>query len=277
MIAEKLCFSFQIILDDFFYPAYCLRMNRSFFNPMPVVLAHRGDSAFYPENTLPAFLSAEELGVDVIETDIHVTSDNKLVIWHDETLERNTNGSGTVESHTFKELRKLDAGYSFTNDNGNTHPFRDKGIQIISLEEALATLPKMKFNIDLKSKNIQITDLFCKEIRKMHAEDRVICASFHNSHIKRVREIAPEILTSLTRKEVTKALLLQKAHLPFSPKSLKEAIFQIPVKSGNIPVVTNGFVSYFHQRNCIIQVWTINDETAMQRLLKMGVDGIVWK
>jgi len=72
-------------------------MFRSFFDPMPRVVAHRGDSAHFPENTLPAFESACRMGVDVIETDVHLSRDGHLVIWHDPTLERNTNGSGRVE------------------------------------------------------------------------------------------------------------------------------------------------------------------------------------
>ena len=74
-----------------------------FLEPLPRIVAHRGDSAFFPENTIPAFQSAAELGVDVIETDVHLTKDGKIVIWHDPTLERNTDGKGRIEDHTYSE------------------------------------------------------------------------------------------------------------------------------------------------------------------------------
>ena len=73
-----------------------MRKFISFLDPMPRVIAHRGDSRNYPENTLPAFLSAVGMGIDVIETDVHLSKDGTLVIWHDPTLERNTDGSGTI-------------------------------------------------------------------------------------------------------------------------------------------------------------------------------------
>ena len=75
-------------------------MYNSFFDPLPRVVAHRGDSANFPENTLEAFLSAYKMGVDVIETDVHLSRDGVLVIWHDPTLDRNTNGTGRIEDHT---------------------------------------------------------------------------------------------------------------------------------------------------------------------------------
>ena len=112
-------------------------MFRSFFDPMPKVVAHRGDSAHFPENTLHAFESAYAMGVDVIETDVHLSKDGEVVIWHDPTLDRNTNGSGMIEEHTLAELKKLDAGYTFTKDGGKTFPFRAQGVQLCTLRPKL--------------------------------------------------------------------------------------------------------------------------------------------
>ena len=138
-------------------------MEHPFLNPMPRIVAHRGDSEYFPENTLPAFRSAFELGVDVIETDVHLTKDGHIVIWHDPTLERNTNGSGTLESHTLNELKALDAGYTFTKDGGRTFPFRGQGVQLATLDEALRALPYARFNIDLKSQEEEIVDTVVTE------------------------------------------------------------------------------------------------------------------
>ena len=191
--------------------------EKNFLNPLPRVVAHRGDSINYPENTLPAFLSAVKMNIDVVETDVHLTKDGVLVIWHDPTLERNTNGSGTIESHTLEELKKLDAGYTFTKDGGKTFPFRGKGVQICTLSEALEACPEQRFNIDLKSKEIEIVDVFIDTIRKHNAENRVCGASFHLSNLKALRKKAPDILTSITTLEVIPLLLKQKLHI--LPKS----------------------------------------------------------
>ena len=251
-------------------------MNEPFLSPMPKVIAHRGDSANYPENTLPAFLSAMAMHIDVIETDVHLSKDGILVIWHDPTLERNTNGSGRIEDHTLEQLKTYDAGYTFTKDGGKTFPFRGKGIQLCTFEEALKACPDQRFNVDLKTKDLAIVDVFIDVVRRNKAENRVLGASFHLSNLKELRKKEPRILTSITTEEVRFLLFLQKLHL--LPKHIgkgRRIVFQVPVSQGPIHVVTKGFVSQMHKRNAIIQVWTINERDEMRRLFAMGVDSIM--
>lgn len=245
----------------------------SFLDPMPRVVAHRGDSANFPENTLPAFLSAVELGIDVIETDVHLTNDKEIVIWHDPTLERNTNGNGTIESHTLAELKKLDAGYTFTQDGGKTFPFRGKGVQLCTLDEALKTCPDERFNIDLKSKNIEIVDAFIKVIRENKAENRVCCASFHLSNLKEMRKKAPDILTSITTLEVLPKVLFKSlySNKPFDRK----IIFQVPTAQYGIKIINKKLIEKMHQKGAVIMVWTINDRDEMEKLYSLGVDTIM--
>ena len=248
--------------------------NHSFLEPMPRVIAHRGDSRNYPENTLPAFESAVRMGIDVVETDIHLTKDGVLVIWHDPTLERNTDGSGRIEDHTLEELRRFDAGYTFTQDGGKTFPFRGKGVRICTLAEALEHCPGQRFNIDLKTKCPEIVDEFIKVIREHDAVDRVVGASFHLSNLKRLRRLAPDFLTSITTAEVVPLLFRQKTHT--LPKAFKrKIIFQIPMAAGPVKVVTPAFVKAMHQRGAVVMVWTINDEETMRKLFEMGVDSVM--
>lgn len=251
-------------------------MFRSFFDPMPRIVAHRGDSARFPENTLEAFFSAYEMGVDVIETDVHLSKDGVLVIWHDATLDRNTDGTGRIEDHTLEELKQFDAGYTFSPDKGQTYPFRGKGIRLCTLEEALKACPAQRFNIDLKTKGEAIVDVFIKVIRDNHATKRVIGASFHLSNLKSLRKKAPEILTSITTEEVRVFLLLQKIGLlPAFPFKKRLIIFQVPVGQGFIKVITPRFVKTMHKRGAIIQVWTINEEKEMRWLFELGVDAVM--
>lgn len=248
--------------------------HHSFLEPMPRVIAHRGDSRNYPENTLPAFESAVRMGIDVVETDIHLTKDGVLVIWHDPTLERNTDGRGRIEDHTLEELRRFDAGYTFTQDGGKTFPFRGKGVRICTLAEALEHCPEQRFNIDLKTKCPEIVDEFIKVIREHDAVDRVVGASFHLSNLKRLRRLAPDFLTSITTAEVVPLLFRQKTHT--LPKAFKrKIIFQIPMAAGPVKVVTPAFVKAMHQRGAVVMVWTINDEETMRRLFEMGVDSVM--
>ena len=245
-----------------------------FLTPLPRVVAHRGDSANYPENTLPAFISAAKMGIDVIETDVHLTKDKELVIWHDPTLERNTDGKGTIESHTLDELKALDAGYTFTKDGGKTFPFRGKGVQLCTLDEALKACPDERFNIDLKSQESDIVDIFIKVIRENKAESRVCGASFHRNNLKKLRRLAPDITTSVTTLEVIPLLLKEKMHI--LPKEFdRRLIFQVPVSQYGIKVITKHFVDEMHKRGAIIMVWTINNEDEMRRLFRLGVDTIM--
>ena len=247
---------------------------QSFLDPMPRVIAHRGDSKNNPENTIPAFLSAVKMGIDVIETDVHLSRDGVLVIWHDPTLERNTDGRGTIESKSYEELLKYDAGYTFTKDGGKTFPFRGKGIKLCTLDEALKACPDERFNIDLKSKDLRIVDEFIRVIRKNKAERRVNCASFHYSNLCEVRRKAPDILTSITTKEVIPLLIRQKLNI--LPKEFKrKIIFQVPRTQAGINVVTPSFVKEMHKRGAVVMVWTINDEKSMRELFEMGVDSVM--
>ncbi len=251
-----------------------ITMNSAYFQSNPKVLAHRGDSACYPENTLPAFLSAKELGVDVIETDVHLSSDGKVIIWHDDTLDRETNGTGMVEHYTMQELLTLDAGYNFTRDNGKSFPFRGKGVTMLPFEEALTALPDMRFNVDLKTADTALADAFIDIVRAHHAQERVLCASFHVSNLIYVRRVSPEIATSMASEEIKPLLLRQKLHLPIRRKDIPGDAFQVPVRQGAIKVITSGFIRTFHRLGIPIHVWTINERAEMSRLLQMGVDGI---
>ena len=248
--------------------------DESFLTPMPRVVAHRGDSKNYPENTLEAFRSAVGMGIDVVETDVHLSKDGVLVIWHDPTLERNTDGRGTVESHTLGELKALDAGYTFTKDGGKTFPFRGHGIRMCTLEEALAECPHQRFNVDLKSTDTAIVDEFIRVVRKHGAQNRVVGASFHFRNLKLLRAKAPEILTSVTTQEVVGLLLRQKLHL--LPESFpRKIIFQVPIRQAGINVITPRFVRDMKARGAVVMVWTINDEETMRYLFSIGVDSVM--
>lgn len=249
-------------------------MTHPFLRPMPRIVAHRGDSEYFPENTLPAFQSAFDLGVDVIETDVHLSKDGHIVIWHDPTLDRNTDGTGTIESHTLSELKAFDAGYAFTRDGGRTYPFRGKGIQLATLDEALKALPEAKFNIDLKSQEEGIVSAYLDVIRKNHAEDRVCTASFHLNNLRKLRTAAPDLLTSISTLEVIPLVLRQKLHI-LPDKFGKKTIFQIPTKQFGVNIVTPAFVSEMHKRDAVVMVWTINESKDMEYLFSIGVDTIM--
>ena len=249
-------------------------MEKRFFSPEPRIFAHRGDSANYPENTLSAFKSAEALGADVIETDIRRTKDRHYVIFHDEKLERITNGTGKVSDFTLDELKHLDAGYHWSPDKSAT-PFRGKGITVLSLEEALRELPGSRFNIDLKEDDPSQAGDYCDLLRKLDAVDRVLTASEYTGNLKAVRSILPSMATSASRWEVIGVFFLYKTSFLFAKKRFSADALQVPEFFGTSKIASKGMISEVQSKDLRVHVWTINQEKDMSRIINAGADGIM--
>ncbi len=249
-------------------------MEHPFFKQKVVVFAHRGDSQYFPENTLPAFKSAAELKVDCIETDVHLTLDGTCVVWHDDTLENLTGDTSKICAHTLKELTALDAGKLFSPDRGATFPFRNRGIRIATLEEVLEALPEMRFNIDLKDNSTKLVKEFVRVVTKHNAVNRILGASFHHGNLLLLRKLLPEMVTSFSEKEAFRIVISQKTGLLPFKRHYQAAALQVPEYSGKIHVVTRRLLRTLHRRGILLHVWTVNDRDTMKRLLDMGVDGI---
>ena len=249
-------------------------MINDFFSKRTVVLAHRGDSKRFPENTMPAFISAWEMGVDVIETDIHLSADGRVIIWHDPDLSRITGLRGKIEDFTWDELSKVDAGANFSRDGGRTFPFRGKGIKMVLFREVLRELPEARFNVDLKDENPDLVDKFASILEEEKAVNRVIGASFHHKILKLLRKRLPSLITSFSSKEV-KIILLQKIlRLLRFRRKYPGQVLQVPERSGKLAVVDPLLLKTVHKAGLKVQVWTVNEAPDMKRLLSMGIDGI---
>lgn len=243
-------------------------------NPRPLVFAHRGGGGLFPENTIEAFRYSAEMGVDVLELDIHSTADGKLVVLHDRTVDRTTDGSGNVNALTRDELKKLDAGYKFTTDGGKTYPYRGKGITIPTLEEVFAAFPGKTFNIEPKQQTPSITNALCSELRERKMTANVIVGSFRQEVLDEFRAVCTEVATSASPSEVSKFLAYYKTGLGESYTPPMQAL-QVPENVGYLNVVSKDFVETAHKLNLKVHVWTINETGDMQKLLEMGVDGIM--
>lgn len=249
-------------------------MGKKFFDDEVRVFAHRGIPKEYPENTLPSFKKACELGVDVIETDVHFTRDKKFVVIHDEFLDRVSNGIGKVSNYTMKDLKNFDAGYNFTTDN-KTYPFRGKGVTFISLEELLEEFPNQRFNIDLKDKNPKQIIYYAKIIERYNAQFRILTASEHRANLKEIRKIYPEMATSFSFWEALGFYLLFLSGLLSLDIHFDGDALQIPEYFGSFHVITKSFIKQAYEKGIKIHVWTVNKREDIIRLLNLGVDGII--
>ena len=240
----------------------------------PLVIAHQGGDGLWPGDTLFALQNAAELGVDVLEMDIHISKDGVLILMHDETVDRTTDGTGDIESMTLAELKTLDAGYAWTPADGTTFPFRGQGITITTLEEVFEDFPDMRMTIEIKKSNTSMIKPFCDLIRKHNMQEKVLVASFYDDKMKEFRTECPEVATSSAKDETTVFVIASKAFLSgfYSPKFLA---LQVPEVSGGITVMTEAFVKASHERGLAVEVWTINDTETMQKLIDWKVDGIM--
>lgn len=249
-------------------------MQKHFFIPEPRIFAHRGDAAHFPENTLPSFQSAIEIGADVIETDVQRSKDGHFMIFHDDTIDRVTESRGRIGDYTLQELKRLDAGYRYSAD-GQSFPFRGKKITIPSLEEALREFPQQRFNVDLKAAAPSQAGDYCALIRRCNAAERVLTASEFTGNLKAVRSLLPEMATSASHREVAGVFFLYRSGLLFAKKGLAADALQIPEFYRSWLVASPGMVRQVRRKGIRVHVWTVNAEADMRRLLNAGVDGII--
>ena len=237
-----------------------------------LIMAHRGGKGLWPENTIEGYRRALEAEVDVLEIDVWRTKDNVVVVNHDETVDRTTNGKGEVRSFTLQELQALDSGYRWSVDG--TYPYRGAGYHIPTLDEVLAAFPEARFNIDLKENSDALISSVAEIITKHGAENRVLVASFHQSALRAFRQLSPNVPTSACVNEIIRFLILSKLRLTFTYKP-NFAAFQVPPRAQFFDIVSPSFVAAAHRAGVEVHPWTINDPNEMKRLIAMGVDGII--
>lgn len=239
-----------------------------------LVIAHQGGERLRPSNTMASFSHAVSLGVDVLEMDIHSTADDVIVVIHDDTVDRTTDGKGRIRELSLQEIKALDAGHYWSDDGGKSYPYRAQGITVPTLEEVFRAYPDMRMNIEIKQATPSIVDPFCRMIRDHDMVDKVLVASFHQETIDEFREKCPGIATSMVEPEIRRLFVMNAAYLGALFQAPSEAI-QVPEYSGNLHVVTERFVRAAHGHNVDVHVWTVNEVADMRRLLDAGVDGII--
>ena len=245
--------------------------------PRPLVIAHQGGDRLWPGNTIYAFEGVVEIGADVLEMDAHITKDGHIVLMHDEEVDRTTNGTGLIEDLTLAELRELDAAYTWTNDDGETFPYRSRGIEVPTLDEVFQQFPQMRYLIEIKLTENPIDLPLCDLIRAHNMQEKVMIASFHDEAMQRFRKSCPEVATSASRGEVTRFVLLGKAFLSGLTAPQFESIQPPydPRQSMNILIMTERFVREAHAKNIKVEPWTVDDPDLMRQYIEWGVDGII--
>jgi glycerophosphoryl diester phosphodiesterase len=233
----------------------------------PLRLAHRGSRVLWPENTMEAFQGVVDLGYLYVETDVRLTRDGVVVVFHDATLERLTNGAGKVAEWRRDELAVLDAGFMHGSAEG--YPYRGKGVGIPTLEEVLVTWPDVNFNIDLKAPSLEapVADL----VGRLARQDTVLIASFSDRRLARFRRLMGGVATSAGS---AAALAMWSSSRVGRARRRAPEAYQVPFDQRGMPI-DDRFIAAAHDSGAQVHTWTVNESADMRRLLDLGVDGIV--
>lgn len=219
----------------------------------PIIVGHRGSPDICPENTVPSFLKAIEIGVDAIEFDVRKTKDHKLIVMHDETVDRTTNGKGLVRELTLEQIERLDAGSWFNSSF--------KGTKVPTLQEVLEKVnSKVVMRIELKDDGIE-KDVV-EAIKSFGLEDNVAVASFNLSSLKKVKELLPSLSTVAITANFSKSFIFNSlAHLSNTIAARFRTFTQEDVRNTHLHGLT-------------FDVWTIDSCEALNEVLSYGVDSV---
>ena len=233
-----------------------------FFTPAPPrVFAHRGLAIDAPENTLLAFAKALGIGVTHLETDVHGSADGVAMVSHDPDLSRLAGRKVRVGQLTARELRAISLGH---------------GQGFCSLADALDAFPEARFNIDIKSADAVVPTVAA--IRDARATDRVLIGSFSPERRLAVVRQLPGVATSISSRGAVAAVGFARTAggLPALRRVLRDVhAVQFPLSILRMPTITPRTIAAFHAAGVEVHAWTINDEETMERLLDLGVDGLV--
>ncbi|MGI8775334.1 MAG: glycerophosphodiester phosphodiesterase [Actinomycetota bacterium] len=264
-------------------------------------IAHQGGEVEAPSNTLYALKTAKEKGADVLEIDVHATADRELVVIHDTTVDRTTDGSGRVDAMTLDELKTLDAAYWFVPGCGTCHDKEDSeyslrgyatgerklngllrdyapnDFKIPTLREVLEEFPDDFINIEIKRTvpdTIPYEDLLADMLAEFERTSDTIVVSFNDHAMEKFKLHAPDVHAATATGETALFWASAQGPLPGAPNPRYQAM-QVPMELEGVTVVTPEFIQRAHDNGLAVHVWTINDRATMEQLIEWGADGIM--
>jgi glycerophosphoryl diester phosphodiesterase len=234
-----------------------------------LVIAHRGNSAHAPEDTLESLRQGLALGADGIEFDVRLSADGVPVIIHDPTLERTTDGHGLVAEHTAAALRAFDAGFRFTRDGGRTFPYRSTGVRIATLDEVLESFPGVPCILEIKAP--EATGPTLHALERHGARNRVLIGSFSEAAHAQLAGRGFHITAS--KRDITRLFWRALAGLSSGPVSYQAC--SVPPVWKHLPIPVRRFARMLHRRGIPTHCWTVNDPAVARRLWDGGVNAIL--
>ena len=235
---------------------------------MTLVVAHHGATAVAPENTMEAYRLAVEMGADAVELDVHLTSDGKLVVIHDETLERTTDLTGSVASMTLRKVRAADAGYRFEAPDGS-FPFRDTGLKVPTLDEVLKWLPdRIGLVVEIKARAATAPTIAALRGSRVRAAGGVSLISFEEPILEEARQLDPEIPTGYL-------LVPSQPIEPAMVYAVEHGHAAVHPWEGDLGLDAAPTLALAQVYGRLMGCYVVNDPVRMQQLAALGLWGFV--
>jgi glycerophosphoryl diester phosphodiesterase len=231
----------------------------------PEVIAHRGGGGEWPEETVYGCQKSLELGVDVLELDVHKTLDDELVVMHNHSVDETTDGSGEIKDLKLAEIKLLNAAHLWKLE-------KQKSTEVPTLEEVFQFFPQQRMNIEIKPRDSSMIERLSYLIEKYEMKDKVLIASGWNSVLHDFRHECPGVATSASVLEIEEFEALS-AVMGFDYRPDTDAI-QWHSKL-ILKIITKDFVEKAHELNLVVHAWTVNEPDEMRRMISLGVDGII--
>lgn len=240
--------------------------------PRPAHVSHRGGAALAPENTMAAFLQAcDRWHTDQLELDVRMTRDGIPVVFHDETVERTTDGEGRVRDLSLDEIQRLDAGFRFSPDGGRTFPFRDAGVYVPTLDEVLHEL-RVWVMCEIKDGDADARQAVLDVVDRRGALDRICLGCEEDGQALELARTRPDAALFFPAGAAGAFV-----HAVFGGRPVPELPFDVlalPAEAEGLDVVSAPLLQAAHERGIQVQVWTVNQESEMIRYLTRGVDAV---
>ncbi len=255
-----------------------------------VAYAHQGGAKEAPSSTLYAIARAVAAGATAVELDVHATKDRELVVCHDPTVDRTTGSSGAIAARTLAELQRLDNAYWFVpghdvrrGGRAGDYPLRgrapaDPTLGVATLRAVLEAFPGLVLNLDIKRTAPDVEpyeDILARLLAEHGRSDDVIVASFHDRATAAFHALAPDVAISAGRRAVTSFTLAVWSRRRPDRDLARYAALQVPARVGPKALVTRRYVDVAHGLGVAVHVWTVDEAEEMERLVALGVDGVI--
>ncbi|HOP63354.1 MAG TPA: glycerophosphodiester phosphodiesterase family protein [Spirochaetota bacterium] len=249
-------------------------MEKEFFSPEPVIFSVTGGVRTLPAETMQNFKEGFASGADAACINVQLSKDKELIVISAADLEDVCGVSGPVSQFTSEELKKMDAGFMFRDENGE-FSFRGKGYSFMILKELFDSFPDKKFNVTLMHKSDELVKIYAETVKACKAEKRVLTSSMYGKNMKLVKKLLPGSATSFSFPGIIGIYAMFRSGLIFFKKSFNSDALQTPEAIGVSYIANSGLIREMHKRGVRVHVWHIKDKQQYQRVVESGADGFM--